>query len=251
MTSKLDKLNTQRPKPKHVAIIMDGNGRWAEQRGLSRADGHAQGQKSLKATLKAAVEFGIEVLTVYAFSTENWNRPKQEVDALMALLVSAISEETEELIAEGIRLQTIGDTARLPEAARHSLEQCIQQTAGGERITFVLALSYSSRDEIRRAVSHIAQQVELGNLASDAIDEASISAHLDTAHLPELDLLIRTGGEERISNFLLWQAAYAELYFSPTLWPDFGRDELSQALEAYTNRERRFGKTSAQIQAES
>lgn len=251
MIGKQEKTNTRRSQPKHVAIIMDGNGRWAEQRGLSRADGHAQGQKSLKETLKAAVEFGIEVLTVYAFSTENWNRPKEEVDALMSLLVSAISEEAEELIAEGVRLQTIGDTSRLPEVARQSLAQCIERTASGKRITFVIALSYSSRDEIRRAVSNIAHQVQSGALSPNAIDEITISAHLDTAQLPELDLLIRTGGEERISNFLLWQAAYAELYFSPVLWPDFGRDELRIALEAYTSRERRFGKTSAQIQAEN
>lgn len=251
MIDKQEKTNTRRPHPKHVAIIMDGNGRWAEQRGLSRAEGHAQGQKSLKATLKAAVEFGIEVLTVYAFSSENWNRPKEEVDALMSLLVSAIREEAEELTAEGVRLQVIGDISRLPEVARENLEQCIQQTASGKRITFVLALSYSSRDEIRRAINSIAQQVQSGDLAPDAIDETKISEYLDTSLLPELDLLIRTGGEERISNFLLWQAAYAELYFSPTLWPDFGREELFKALESYSARERRFGKTSAQIQAEN
>ncbi|MDO4692890.1 MAG: polyprenyl diphosphate synthase [Porphyromonadaceae bacterium] len=234
--------------PRHVAIIMDGNGRWAKQRALPRTEGHIKGQESLKATLKAAAEFGIEVLTVYAFSTENWNRPAEEVDALMELLVRAIHAETSELIQEGIRLETIGDLSRLPQGAREALKDCIAQTSGGKRARLVLALSYSSRDEIVRAIRRAVDLSATRGLKSQDITEDSFSTLLDTADLPELDLMIRTGGEERISNFLLWQAAYAELYFSDVYWPDFGRDALLQAIRTYSERERRFGKTSEQIQ---
>lgn len=236
--------------PRHVAIIMDGNGRWAKQRGLPRSEGHIKGQDSLRNTLRAAAEFGIEVLTVYAFSTENWNRPQEEVDALMELLVHAIHSETPELIKEGVRLRAIGDLGRLPDKARKSLEQCIEDTAECSRITLVLALSYSSRDELVRGIRSLASRVQCGELSLNAIDEELISSSLDTAALPELDLLIRTGGESRISNFLLWQAAYAELYFSPCFWPDFGREQMLAALVDYNQRERRFGKTSEQIQLE-
>lgn len=236
--------------PHHVAIIMDGNGRWAKQRGLPRSEGHIKGQDSLRHTLRAAAEFGIQVLTVYAFSTENWNRPQEEVDALMELLVHAIHSETPELIKEGVRLQTIGDISRLPERARQSLEQCIKDTEDCERITLVLALSYSSRDELVRTTRQIAERISTGELRQEAIDEQLIDSLLDTRGLPELDLMIRTGGEQRISNFLLWQAAYAELYFSPCYWPDFGREELLSAIVEYNARERRFGKTSEQIQLE-
>lgn len=236
--------------PHHVAIIMDGNGRWAKQRGLPRSEGHIKGQDSLRHTLRAAAEFGIQVLTVYAFSTENWNRPQEEVDALMELLVHAIHSETPELIKEGVRLQTIGDISRLPELARQSLEQCIKDTEDCERITLVLALSYSSRDELVRTTRQIAERISTGELRQEAIDEQLIDSLLDTRGLPELDLMIRTGGEQRISNFLLWQAAYAELYFSPCYWPDFGREELLSAIVEYNARERRFGKTSEQIQLE-
>lgn len=233
--------------PRHVAIIMDGNGRWAKQRGLPRTEGHIKGQDALRHTLRAAAEFGIEVLTVYAFSTENWNRPQEEVDALMELLVHAIHSETPELIKEGVRLETIGDTARLPERARQSLKQCLADTAACSRITLVLALSYSSRDEVVRGVQQLACHVLEGTISPKDITEELVSDHLDTARLPELDLVIRTGGEQRISNFLLWQAAYAELYFTDCYWPDFGREQLLAALVDYNQRERRFGKTSEQI----
>ena len=236
--------------PEHVAIIMDGNGRWAKQRGLPRTDGHIRGQDALRATLRAAAEFGIRYLTVYAFSTENWSRPQEEVDALMSLLVSAIHSETPSLIEEGVRLEAIGNLSRLPEAAQQALRESIRATAACERITLIVALSYSSRDEILRATSQIAREVAEGRLSADSLTEETISAHLDTAAFPDPDLLIRTGGEERISNYLLWQAAYAELFFSSVYWPDFGREALREALEAYTARERRFGKTSEQIQLE-
>lgn len=234
--------------PRHVAIIMDGNGRWAKERGLPRTEGHIKGQESLKATLKAAAEFGVEVLTVYAFSTENWNRPAEEVDALMELLVRAIHAESAELIQEGIRLEAIGDLSRLPQTAYEALMDCMAHTSAGKRVRLVLALSYSSRDEIVRAIRRAVALQASGALTSQDITEKAFSALLDTANLPELDLMIRTGGEERISNFLLWQAAYAELYFSSVYWPDFGREPLLEAIRAYSDRERRFGKTSEQIQ---
>ncbi len=233
--------------PKHVAIIMDGNGRWAKERGLPRTDGHIKGQDALRETLRAAAEFGVEALTVYAFSTENWNRPKEEVDALMELLVHAIKVETPELQKEGVRLQAIGDLSRLPEQARQSLQSCIDETANNSRITLVLALSYSSRDEMLRATKTIMKS----GVDIDSLTEENINKALDTADLPELDLLIRTGGEYRISNFLLWQAAYAELYFSAKFWPDFGREALLEAIKSYAQRERRFGKTSEQLEIES
>ena len=236
--------------PEHVAIIMDGNGRWAKQRGLPRPDGHIRGQDALRATLRAAAEFGIRYLTVYAFSTENWSRPQEEVDALMNLLVSAIHSETPSLIEEGVRLEAIGNLSRLPEQAQQALRESIQATVACERITLIVALSYSSRDEILRATQQIAREVAAGTLSPESLTEETITAHLDTAAFPDPDLLIRTGGEERISNYLLWQAAYAELFFSSVYWPDFGREPLREALEAYTARERRFGKTSEQIQLE-
>ena len=236
--------------PEHVAIIMDGNGRWAKQRGLPRTDGHIRGQDALRATLRAAAEFGIRYLTVYAFSTENWSRPQEEVDALMSLLVSAIHSETPSLLEEGVRLEAIGNLSRLPEQAQQALRESIQATSACERITLIVALSYSSRDEILRATQQIAREVAAGTLSPEDLTEESITAHLDTAAFPDPDLLIRTGGEERISNYLLWQAAYAELFFSSVYWPDFGREPLREALEAYTARERRFGKTSEQIQLE-
>ncbi len=232
--------------PRHVAIIMDGNGRWAKQRGLPRSEGHIKGQDSLRETLRAAAEFGVEVLTVYAFSTENWNRPQEEVDALMELLVHAIQVETPDLDKEGVRLQAIGDLSRLPEKARVSLANCIEELSGNSRITLVLALSYSSRDELVR----MARQLVQSNTSVEDINEDFISQTLDTKGLPELDLMIRTGGEARISNFLLWQSAYAELYFTDLYWPDFGREALLDALNDYSTRERRFGKTSEQIELE-
>ena len=236
--------------PSHVAIIMDGNGRWAKQRGLPRTEGHIRGQDALRTTLRAAARRGIKYLTVYTFSTENWSRPQEEVDALMSILVSAIHAETPQLIAEGVRMRAIGDLSRLPQQAQDSLAESIELTKDGAQITLILALSYSSRDEIRRASQRLAAEVAAGRLRPEEITEELISSYLDTAEYPDPDLVIRTGGEERISNYLLWQSAYSELYFSETYWPDFGQEALDEALAAYASRERRFGKTSEQIQLE-
>nr|WP_314660542.1 isoprenyl transferase [uncultured Porphyromonas sp.] len=236
--------------PSHVAIIMDGNGRWAKQRGLPRTEGHIRGQDALRTTLRAAARRGIKYLTVYTFSTENWSRPQEEVDALMSILVSAIHAETPQLIAEGVRMRAIGDLSRLPQQAQDSLAESIELTKDGAQITLILALSYSSRDEIRRASQRLAAEAAAGRLRPEEITEELISSYLDTAEYPDPDLVIRTGGEERISNYLLWQSAYSELYFSETYWPDFGQEALDEALAAYASRERRFGKTSEQIQLE-
>ncbi len=236
--------------PSHVAIIMDGNGRWAKQRGLPRTEGHIRGQDALRTTLRAAAKRGIKYLTVYTFSTENWSRPQEEVDALMSILVSAIHAETPQLIAEGVRMRAIGDLSRLPQQAQDSLAESIELTKDGAQITLILALSYSSRDEIRRASQRLAAETAAGRLRPEEITEELISSYLDTAEYPDPDLVIRTGGEERISNYLLWQSAYSELYFSETYWPDFGQEALDEALAAYASRERRFGKTSEQIQLE-
>lgn len=236
--------------PSHVAIIMDGNGRWAKQRGLPRTEGHIRGQDALRTTLRAAAKRGIKYLTVYTFSTENWSRPQEEVDALMSILVSAIHAETPQLIAEGVRMRAIGDLSRLPQQAQDSLAESIELTKDGAQITLILALSYSSRDEIRRASQRLAAEAAAGRLRPEEITEELISSYLDTAEYPDPDLVIRTGGEERISNYLLWQSAYSELYFSETYWPDFGQEALDEALAAYASRERRFGKTSEQIQLE-
>ena len=236
--------------PSHVAIIMDGNGRWAKQRGLPRTEGHIRGQDALRTTLRAAARRGIKYLTVYTFSTENWSRPQEEVDALMSILVSAIHAETPQLIAEGVRMRAIGDLSRLPQQAQDSLAESIELTKDGAQITLILALSYSSRDEIRRASQRLAAEAAAGRLRPEEITEELISSYLDTAEYPDPDLVIRTGGEERISNYLLWQSAYSELYFSETYWPNFGQEALDEALAAYASRERRFGKTSEQIQLE-
>lgn len=236
--------------PSHVAIIMDGNGRWAKQRSLPRTEGHIRGQDALRTTLRAAARRGIKYLTVYTFSTENWSRPQEEVDALMSILVSAIHAETPQLIAEGVRMRAIGDLSRLPQQAQDSLAESIELTKDGAQITLILALSYSSRDEIRRASQRLAAEAAAGRLRPEEITEELISSYLDTAEYPDPDLVIRTGGEERISNYLLWQSAYSELYFSETYWPDFGQEALDEALAAYASRERRFGKTSEQIQLE-
>lgn len=234
--------------PNHVAIIMDGNGRWAKQRGLPRTDGHVRGQEALRAVVRAARELGVKVLTVYAFSTENWNRPTEEVDALMELLVQALHSETEELISQGVRLSAIGDLSRLPHRAFVALDDTIRRTEQCDKLTLVVALSYSSKDEITRAVIKLTEAIEGDDdFCARDITGSLIESNLDTAHLPDLDLLIRTGGEYRISNFLLWQAAYAELYFTPCLWPDFDKSELVRAINEYNGRERRFGRTSEQL----
>lgn len=234
--------------PRHVAIIMDGNGRWAKRHGMARMFGHKQGVETVHQITEVAAEMGIEYLTLYAFSTENWNRPKEEVDALMSLLVDTIAKETPTLMKNNVRLQTIGDTYRLPELARKRFEECIAQTAGNTGLNLVLALSYSSRWEIANAMRNMADDLLSGKLRRECIDEEMVSAYLTTKGMPDPDLLIRTSGELRISNFLLWQLAYSELYFTDCLWPDFTKEEFVAAIVDYQHRERRFGKTSEQIQ---
>jgi undecaprenyl diphosphate synthase len=235
--------------PKHVAIIMDGNGRWAQQHGEHRVVGHTNGVRSVRDVLVGATEIGIEHLTLYAFSTENWNRPQAEVDALMDLLVNTLMSELESLNENGVRLNTIGDTDSLPAACRATLQKAIQQTAKNDRITLTLALSYSARWDILRAVRSIAQEVKEGRLDMHEVNAGLIDQRLSTAGIPDPELLIRTSGEQRISNFLLWQIAYAELWFTPVLWPDFRKEHLFQAVLDFQNRERRFGLTSEQITA--
>jgi undecaprenyl diphosphate synthase len=233
--------------PQHVAVIMDGNGRWAQQQGKVRVFGHQSGVTAVRETSEAAAELGVKFLTLYAFSTENWNRPKEEVDALMELLVHTINAETETLNKNDIRLATIGDTNSLPEACRKELDEAIANTANNKRMTLILALSYSSRWEIVEATKKIAQQVAEGKLDAKNINAEIISSQLTTAAFPDPELLIRTSGEHRISNFLLWQVAYSEFYFTETLWPDFDKEEFYKAILDYQGRERRFGKTSAQL----
>lgn len=233
--------------PRHIAIIMDGNGRWAKRQGMARMFGHRQGVETVHRITESAAELGVEYLTLYAFSTENWNRPKEEVDALMALLVDTIAKETPTLMKNNIRLQTIGDINRLPQVTHDKFLACIEQTSQNTGLTLVIALSYSARWEIIQATSQIAQAVKDGSMLLEDINEETISAHLATCDMPDPDLLIRTSGELRISNFLLWQLAYAELYFTDCLWPEFTNEEFYRAIVDYQHRERRFGKTSEQI----
>lgn len=233
--------------PKHIAIIMDGNGRWAKQQGAERIYGHENGVKSVRDAVEAAAELGVEYLTLYAFSTENWNRPKEEVIALMQLLVHTINAETPTLNKNNIRLQAIGDLKSLPGDCYNELQEAIEATKNNSRTTLVLALSYSSRWEIVNAVKEIAAKIERKELSSSEISEETINQHLCTASIPEPELMIRTSGEHRISNFLLWQLAYAELYFTDKFWPDFKKEDFYEAIIDYQNRERRFGKTSEQL----
>lgn len=233
--------------PKHVAIIMDGNGRWAKQHGEHRIVGHANGVRSVREALTGCTEIGIRFLTLYAFSTENWNRPKAEVDALMDLLVKTVVDEVEELHQNSVRLNAIGDLESLPETCRKTLRDAIERTAGNDRITLTLALSYSARWEIARMVRAIASAAKAGTLDPSTIDEHTVAEHLSTRGIPDPELLIRTSGEQRISNFLLWQIAYAELWFTPVLWPDFRKEHLIAAVLDYQNRERRFGMISEQL----
>jgi undecaprenyl diphosphate synthase len=233
--------------PKHIAIIMDGNGRWAKQQGAERIYGHENGVKSVRDAVEAAAELGVEYLTLYAFSTENWNRPKEEVIALMQLLVHTINAETPTLNKNNIRLQAIGDLKSLPGDCYNELQEAIDATKNNTRTTLVLALSYSSRWEIVNAVKEIAAKIERKELTSAEISEDTINQHLCTATIPEPELMIRTSGEHRISNFLLWQLAYAELYFTDKFWPDFKKEDFYEAIIDYQNRERRFGKTSEQL----
>ena len=233
--------------PRHIAIIMDGNGRWAKKQGLARMFGHRQGVETVHRITEAAAELGVQYLTLYAFSTENWNRPKEEVDALMVLLVETIAKETPTLMKNNIRLQTIGDLSRLPQTTYDKFMECIQQTSQNTGLTLIIALSYSARWEIIQAAQHMAQAVQEGTLLPEDINEETISNYLTTAQVPDPDLLSRTSGELRISNFLLWQLAYSELYFTNCLWPDFTNEEFYHAIVDYQHRERRFGKTSEQI----
>ena len=233
--------------PKHIAIIMDGNGRWAKKQGNARIFGHKNALKAVREVCEGCAELGVSYLTLYAFSTENWNRPKMEVSALMDLLVSAINTETDTLIKNNIRLNAIGRLTDLPEKVYANLREAIDRTKANTGLTLTLALSYSSKVEMVDAVRRIAKDVVDGKIAADSIDGDTVSQNLYTCGIPDPDLLIRTSGEYRISNFMLWQLAYAELYFTPTLWPDFDKEELYKAIIDYQQRERRFGMTSEQL----
>jgi len=233
--------------PQHVAVIMDGNGRWAKQKGQFRIFGHKNGVSAVRETVEAAAEIGIKYLTLYAFSTENWNRPKMEIDALMQLLVESLSKELPTLTKNNIKLEAIGDLNSLPKSCKKQLQETIDKTAQNSHMTLVLALSYSSRWEIVEAVKKIATQVKNNEIQIDDINDALFSNALSTANYPDPELMIRTSGEKRISNYLLWQIAYAELYFTSKLWPDFRKQDFIDAILDFQNRERRFGKTSEQI----
>jgi undecaprenyl diphosphate synthase len=233
--------------PNHIAIIMDGNGRWAKQQGLLRIIGHENGTKSVRQTVEASAELGIKYLTLYAFSTENWNRPKLEVQTLMKLLVKALKKEIKTLQDNNIKLSAIGCLDDLPKKAHRELLDVIDKTKNNSNMTLTLALSYGSREEIVNVIKELSLKVKNNIISSESIDESIINNHLYTQNLPDVDLLIRTSGEQRISNFLLWQIAYAELYFTDILWPDFKKEDLYEALINYQNRERRFGKTSEQL----
>jgi undecaprenyl diphosphate synthase len=233
--------------PKHVAVIMDGNGRWAKKKGAMRIFGHKNAIKSIRETTEGCAELGVKYLTLYAFSTENWSRPKAEVDALMELLVNTIRKEVPTLMKNNVRLQTIGNTKTLPRSCQENLEKATLETRGNKGLTLILALSYSGRWEIVQAVKNIAARVQTGDLEIDSIDIETFDNSLSTASIPDPELMIRTSGEMRISNFLLWQLAYTELYITETLWPDFRKENLYEAILSYQERERRFGKTSEQV----
>lgn len=233
--------------PKHLAIIMDGNGRWAKQKGKLRVFGHEHGVKTVRSTVENCVQIGIEYLTLYTFSTENWNRPKLEIQTLMRLLVSSLKKELKTFNKNNVRLNTIGNISALPEKAYKELLEVMDKTKGNTGMTLTLALSYGSREELQSAVKAIAVKVKNNIISAENIDETIINNHLYTHNLPDVDLLIRTSGEHRISNFLLWQIAYAELYFIDVFWPDFSDHHLVEAIKNYQNRERRFGKTSEQL----
>jgi undecaprenyl diphosphate synthase len=235
--------------PQHVAVIMDGNGRWAKKKGAARIFGHRNAIQAVRETTEACAELGIKYLTLYAFSTENWARPKEEVDALMQLMVSTIRSETHTLTKNNIKLATIGDTQNLPLVCQRELKEAIEITKGNTGLTLVLALSYSGRWEILTAVRQIAEEVQQGKLSASDIDEEVFVRHLNTCNIPDPELLIRTSGEMRISNFLLWQIAYSELYIPEVLWPDFRKHHLYEAITAYQKRERRFGKISEQVKS--
>lgn len=244
--SKIELINKEK-LPRHVAIIMDGNGRWAKNKGLLRVLGHESGTKSVRKTVESCAQIGIENLTLYAFSTENWNRPKSEVDTLMNLLIKSLKKELPTLQENNIKLQSIGNISLLPKSAKEELNEVIVKTSQNSSMTLTLALSYGSREEMIYAIKNISDKVKNNIISISEIDESIINQHLYTHNLPDVDLLIRTSGEYRISNFLLWQIAYAELYFTEVLWPDFSEEHLYDAIISYQKRERRFGKTSEQI----
>lgn len=241
----LDQIDKTRV-PQHVAIIMDGNGRWAMKQQQERLFGHHNGLTAVRQAVEAAVQMGVKYLTLYTFSTENWNRPQAEVDGLMELLITAIEENTAMLMENGVRLETIGDFGRIPERSRERFRQCMRQTSVNSKLTLIIALSYSSRWEIAEALKQICAE----GLKADEVDEETLRRYLCTRDYPDPDLLIRTGGELRISNFLLWQMAYTELYFSEQLWPDFQHEDFYAAVLDYQSRQRRFGKTEAQVESE-
>ena len=241
----LARLKDGGPAPRHVAVIMDGNGRWAKERRLPRTLGHREGMKAVREAVEGAIEAGVEALTLFAFSEENWNRPPMEIGALMGLLEEYIARETAELRANGVEVHVFGDLARLNSAGRDAVDRLIDGTRGGTKLQLNLAISYSSRAEIARAARRLAEDVLQGRLALEDVDEEALSLRLYTAGLPDPDLLIRTSGEQRISNFLLWQLAYTELYITPVLWPDFTRRHLIEAVIDYQGRERRFGRVTA------
>ena len=242
----LDTIDTSN-LPSHLAIIMDGNGRWAKQQGFLRAFGHENGTKSVKTIIESCAKLGIQNLTLYAFSSENWNRPKIEVDTLMKILIKSLKKELGTLQKNQIKLNAIGNLSKMPDKAQNELLDVIEKTKDNTHMTLTLALSYGSREELVNAVKNISNKVKNNIISIDTIDDSIINEHLYTQNLPDVDLLIRTSGEHRISNFLLWQIAYAELYFTDVLWPDFKEQDLYEAIISYQKRERRFGKTSEQI----
>lgn len=237
--------------PTHVAIIMDGNGRWAKQRNQERVFGHQEGLAAVRRTIEAAAHLEIPFITLYTFSTENWKRPEEEVKALMALMIKAVAEETNNLIKNNVRLKVIGDIERLPKDTLDALNSCLDRTSKSTGTTVILALSYSSKWELTEAIKKIAGEIQVQKLKPEDIEESTIERYLSTDGIPNPDLLIRTGGEKRVSNFLLWQIAYSELYFTDELWPDFTEKSLCEAIVDYQMRERRFGKTSEQIDEEN
>ena len=235
--------------PAHVAIIMDGNGRWAQARGLNRSFGHAEGVKTVRRITEAASELGVKFLTLYTFSTENWNRPQAEVDTLMHLIVDAIERETPDLIKNNVRLLTIGDLERMPQSARERLERCMDDTAACTGLRLVLALSYSARWDLTRAARRIAAMAAEGKVGPGQVDDALVASQLSTAFMPDPDLLIRTGGDMRVSNFLLWEIAYSEIEVTPTYWPDYSKDDFAKAIADFQRRQRRFGLTGEQAES--
>jgi len=236
-------------KINHIAIIMDGNGRWAQQRGHERSFGHEQGVEAVRSVTEGATEMGIPYLTLYTFSTENWNRPKEEIDMLMRLLTRVIAKEVDTFMKNGVRLLTTGRMDTLPEECQKSMRDAEEITANNKNTTLILALSYSGRSELVDATKQIAHKAANGQINPDNIDESTLQQHLYHPEIPDVDLLIRTGGDLRISNFLLWEIAYAELFFSPIMWPDFRKDHLREIVDQFVSRERRFGKTGEQVRA--